>query len=1057
MKFSRKKVRDKILIFTLIFGWVFSGWPPIWQNLPFPPEVQEVEASVSTVTSGFPGGSSYVFTTEQVGGSDAHVLILTNPGDAPDYKWQFLTGGVRLFIDRNAGAGFVQLISQIQTAPEYMKQQGPTGNFVWRSYGLSIDTSGANVLQGFDKQSQADGSVKLVRTHSTFEEGIAEALTETWTIPASAEDLGNKGPKATYAMTKNRGIILTKGVQEGTWRMRWALSGIADIAADNSNIKDSENWAIRKKSYSNNEFTIDVDDFDNLMGDLGDGTGNHTFSEIGTNNKAEILFYKNGTIGERVVDPTMVTLGASTRTWGHSERDVFFNGQNFFMIYSGIGSLVYKASSDNVTWTATSTLISNISFSVTSPRQVIGVYLVSDSKFDVVYSIYESPLANYKVVTCTISGQTINCGNPSAVAFGADYVGYGVAVARTPSSNRIFMIINSGNTDNELRVYSADQTGDAENITSWTGEVTTEDSNITTNTGVAIVPYNNADKVLVIYSRDPGGPGSDGVYSRAITRAGGAGSSVQIGNLDNIGTVSVPVRISDTDFRYILKKTVAAGDSMVEYTWNNSSWSSLGAIDAETDQEYPSLFYDSVSGDLYAFSLDTGTAGDSVERHYKPSGGSWQTEVVVDAGEGSPDRSLPITQMHEPAATSTIRDATQLTWAYRAANGSLFNLMFGNSKLNDLSWSTGSADFEIWTSSSLTWDAGTLLCSGTLTDTNTDTVSCSSGSVAASTQYRVQILLKNSGAATSTMASTTSNYIEHKSIKGASSWAGSNPTLGTCGFKDIDSDDGSTACALNWSGNDARITNTGNGNIILGTSGGGAGTEGFMYMITTSSAVPSSDSGNYVNASFAYYPWSVTTNPITMVEDSSKITITGSGGAASLTFVVSTNNFPNITSGTAVFATTTLSVDTDNSTGWNVTVARNDSDTTIDLDTDATINITDQTAWVPGAATTTAGNAVRISSLDSSGDVLAMRVMTASGTQAFKSTSWWGTTDAYIDSATTLWAGFNSTAKKIGDSSISCSGANCALNTVLYYLDVPSTQKTGVYSGGITYTATMNP
>lgn len=178
---------------------------------------------------------------------------------------------------------------------------------------------------------------------------------------------------------------------------------------------------------------------------------------------------------------------------------------------------------------------------------------------------------------------------------------------------------------------------------------------------------------------------------------------------------------------------------------------------------------------------------------------------------------------------------------------------------------------------------------------------------------------------------------------------------------------------------------------------------------------------------------------------------------ASLTFVVSTNNFSSITPGIAVFATTTLSVDTDNSTGWNVTVSRDDTDTTMDLDTDAAVNITDQTAWVPGAATTTAGNAVRISSLDSSGDVLAMRVMTASGTQAFKSTSWWGTTDAYIDSATTLWAGFNSTAKKIGDSSVSCSGSNCALNTVLYYLDVPSTQKTGVYSGGITYTATMNP
>jgi len=178
--------------------------------------------------------------------------------------------------------------------------------------------------------------------------------------------------------------------------------------------------------------------------------------------------------------------------------------------------------------------------------------------------------------------------------------------------------------------------------------------------------------------------------------------------------------------------------------------------------------------------------------------------------------------------------------------------------------------------------------------------------------------------------------------------------------------------------------------------------------------------------------------------------------ASSLTFVVSTDNFSTLTPGSPVFATSTLSVDTNNSTGWNVTASRDDADTTMDLDTDATVNITDQTAWVPGAATTTAGNAARISSLINSGDVLAMRVMTASGTVSFISTAWWGTTDSYIDSATTLWAGFNSTAQKIGDSSVS-SGGSAKLNTVLYYLDVPSTQRTGAYSGGITYTATMNP
>ncbi len=177
--------------------------------------------------------------------------------------------------------------------------------------------------------------------------------------------------------------------------------------------------------------------------------------------------------------------------------------------------------------------------------------------------------------------------------------------------------------------------------------------------------------------------------------------------------------------------------------------------------------------------------------------------------------------------------------------------------------------------------------------------------------------------------------------------------------------------------------------------------------------------------------------------------------AASLTLIVSTDNFPPLTPGTAIFATSTVSVDTNNSTGWFVTLGRDDIDTTMDLDTDASVNITDQTAWVPGAATTTAGNAVQISSFINSGDVLVFRAMIASGTPSFRASSWWGTTDAYIDSATTLWAGLNSTAQKIGISSVS-SGGSPALNTVLYYLDVPNTQKTGAYSGTITFTAVMN-
>lgn len=264
-------------------------------------------------------------------------------------------------------------------------------------------------------------------------------------------------------------------------------------------------------------------------------------------------------------------------------------------------------------------------------------------------------------------------------------------------------------------------------------------------------------------------------------------------------------------------------------------------------------------------------------------------------------------------------------------------------------------------------------------------------------------------------------------------------------------------------------TATLNGNITA-TGGANATVRGFAWgtnsELSGGDTATTTENGSFGTGVFTdtsltlvcnttYYSRAYATNPGGTGLGAISASFTTSA-CASLTFVVSTDVFPTLTPGSSVFATSTLSVDTNNSTGWNVTVARDDADTTMDLDTDATANIIDQTAWSPGVATTTAGNAVRIASLDSSGDVLAMRVMTASGTPSFISTAWWGTTDAYIDSATVLWAGFNSTAKKIGDSSVS-SGGSAKLNTVLYYLDVSSTQKTGAYSGGITYTATMNP
>jgi hypothetical protein len=184
----------------------------------------------------------------------------------------------------------------------------------------------------------------------------------------------------------------------------------------------------------------------------------------------------------------------------------------------------------------------------------------------------------------------------------------------------------------------------------------------------------------------------------------------------------------------------------------------------------------------------------------------------------------------------------------------------------------------------------------------------------------------------------------------------------------------------------------------------------------------------------------------------------------SLTFNSSTNNFSIIQPTTAVYATTTLSVLTNDTAGYNITLSgdqkNNQPQNNLQLNGATSTQITDQTEWVPGNATTSAGDAVRISSFVNGGNVLAFRVMTASSSNGtpFLASAWWGTTDSYTDSGTTLWAGISSSTiqRQIGNAGTGSYSATAHLNTVLYYLNVSASQPTGTYNAPITYTATGN-
>ena len=181
----------------------------------------------------------------------------------------------------------------------------------------------------------------------------------------------------------------------------------------------------------------------------------------------------------------------------------------------------------------------------------------------------------------------------------------------------------------------------------------------------------------------------------------------------------------------------------------------------------------------------------------------------------------------------------------------------------DLSWDTGLADFRVYASSTVVWNGGGILkCSATLTDDNAAATNCT-GNLAASTQYRVEVLMENNHVnAPANMDDAALDIVYHRDALGAATkWMGTSPTLTSCAFYDAGSDDtGTPACTIVASTNDVKITNTGASSDVVIAAGGG--TEGFSYLITTASDA-ATNSTSYMDAT-------IDTN----TENSSKIGIT---------------------------------------------------------------------------------------------------------------------------------------------------------------------------------------
>jgi len=198
-----------------------------------------------------------------------------------------------------------------------------------------------------------------------------------------------------------------------------------------------------------------------------------------------------------------------------------------------------------------------------------------------------------------------------------------------------------------------------------------------------------------------------------------------------------------------------------------------------------------------------------------------------------------------------------------------------------------------------------------------------------------------------------------------------------------------------------------------------------------------------------------------LTEDSSKITISGPSGA-SLTFTIDTDNVSfvsAITPGTPVSTSSVLTINTSNSSGYNIQINRASTTPTLFIFADnATTTVSDTpdgNNWTsPGAsATTTAGPSAVWTDVTTKG--LGFRVkQTGTNSGAYHS-AWWGSSDA---GANAKYSGIStSTAAQLFSQNNVGTGSNENI-TVEYRIDISNNQKSGTYiSSPVTYTATVNP
>lgn len=369
--------------------------------------------------------------------------------------------------------------------------------------------------------------------------------------------------------------------------------------------------------------------------------------------------------------PEPVVSNVPVGFFDHTQNLVHFDGMYFYLFYEKNDNNIYwRYRSVSGTWSSEQTLVP------TNREDGIGWNIWWEDDFTgvlVVGKISPRTLTFHKIAIT--GGPTITLSGAESATPGGVVVG---DIVLTMAGDTVF---GAYTRPKNTELFKRNATGYPDGTGTYTNH--TQSGNASASDGVVLIPYSTA-KVLVIRAVDPGGSNSDGWNSFTWDGSTIANDITMFLHAGSVGTNRgvAGVRVSDTDFRVLLASDGTSAGKLTEWKWDGSSgaWTTTVIDAVNVVYNKPSLMWDPLNGDFYAFAEAFAESNTPIYRYKNTGGSSWGTRTLVDNSE-STARSSAVAQYSDPPPGSSRTCALQLVWAYRVRSGFNFDLTVGTLEL----------------------------------------------------------------------------------------------------------------------------------------------------------------------------------------------------------------------------------------------------------------------------------------------------------------------------------------------------------------------------------------